>query len=163
MRPVFFPAATAHLSSTNSLLDNALQIATQGANGTQNASDLSALGDEVGSIITEVTQLANSDYHGKYLFGGTETTSQPFTAPTSGTDPTPTYTGNSGAVTATLGKNYSLTLNVPGDAAFGSTFSALQSLRTDLNAGNTTAVSADIDKVNAAITSVTNTQCADRR
>lgn len=151
----FLSASDNALTSANNLLQSATQIAIQGANGTQNPQDLQALGEQVDSIIRQMTQIANTDLHGKYLFGGTQTQKPPFVAPTPGGDPTPTYVGDSGSVTATLGTNNSMGISSPGSAVFGNAFTALQSLRTDLNAGTQTAISADIDKVSASLTTLT--------
>jgi flagellar hook-associated protein 3 FlgL len=152
----FLSASDSALSSANSLLQSAKQIAVQGANGIANTQDLQALGSQVDGIIQQLTVLANSDLHGKYLFGGTQTQTAPYVAPAAGTgDPTPTYAGNTGTVTATLGSNTSLGLSSPGSAVFGDAFTALQSLRTDLNSGDQTAISADIDKVTAGMTTLT--------
>lgn len=146
----FLSTGDSAMSSASNLLLSAQQIATQGANGTQNAQDLKSLGAQVDAIIQQLTQVANTDLHGKYVFGGTETQAPPFAAPTAGADPTPTYVGNSQTVTAIIGKNNSLNISTPGSAAFGDAFAALQSLRTDLASGDQTAISADIGKVSTS-------------
>ena len=151
----FLSATDNALSSANNLLQSAKQVAVSGANGTQTPQDLQALGDQVTSIIRQLTQIANTDLHGKYLFGGTQTQTPPYVAPTTGTDPTPSYVGDNGIITATLGTNDSLGLNTSGSAAFGSSFTALQTLQADLASGDQTAISADIDKVSAGLTDIT--------
>lgn len=156
----FLSTSDTALSSATSLMLAAQQIATQGANGTQNAQDLQALGAQVDSIIQQLTQVANSDLHGKYLFGGTQTQTPPYAAPTIGADPTPTYVGDTGNVTAIIGKNNALAISTPGSAAFGDSFAALQSLRTDLASGDQTAISADITKVSASQNTLTATRAS---
>lgn len=151
----FLGASDSALSSANNLMQQARQIAVQGANGTQTPDSLSSLASQVDGIIRQMTQVANSDVHGKYLFGGTKTRTEPFAAATTAAgDPTPAYTGNTGAVTATLGKNNSMTLNTSGSDTFGNSFAALQNLRTHLLSGDQTAVSNDITSVDAGLTTV---------
>lgn len=152
--------AKSFLSATDSVLGNASdvmisarQIAVQGANGTLSPEGQASLAEQVNGLIRQLTQIANSDIHGKYLFGGTKTQSTPFVTP-AGSDPTPTYMGDGGSVTATVGKNDSLPLNSAGDATFGSAFAALQTLRNNLTAGDQAAVSASITEVDKGLTTV---------
>ena len=143
----FLSASDSALSSATSIIQSARQIAVQGANSDQSPDSLAALSSQVDGLTSQLTQIANSDLHGKYLFGGTNTTTPPY-------DAAQTYTGNTGAVTATLGPNYSLTLNTPGSTAFGPAFTALQTLKTDLASGNVTAISADIAGADTALSAV---------
>ena len=151
----FLGAGDSALGSANDLMQQARQIAVEGANGTETSASLSSLADQVDGIIRQMTQVANTDVHGKYLFGGTKTSTAPFAdaTPADG-DPTPTYTGDTGAVTATLGKNNSMTLNTSGSATFGDSLTALQSLRTHLLSGDQTAVSNDITGVDAGLSTL---------
>jgi len=143
----FLSAGDSALSSATSLIQSARQIAVQGANSDQTPQSLAALSSQVDGIVSQLTQIANSDLHGKYLFGGTSTKTAPY-------DATQTYQGNTNAVSATLGPNYSLTLNTPGSVAFGPAFTALQSLKADLTAGNVTAISADIAQTDTALSAI---------
>jgi flagellar hook-associated protein 3 FlgL len=59
-----------------------------------------------------------------------------------------------------VGKNLSLGINTSGQAAFGSVFSTLQTLRNDLSSGDQTAISADIDKVTTSITTISDQRAA---
>lgn len=156
----FLSATDSALSSAGDLMQTARSIAVQGANGTENQQSLDSLVTQVNGLIKQLTQVANSDLHGKYLFGGTRTQTTPFVAPTTGTDPTPAYAGDGGSVTATVGKNDSLSLNTPGSTTFNSAFAALQKLRDNLTAGNQTAVSASIDEVDASLTTVNSVRAA---
>ena len=154
----FLTASDGALSNATSALQQARTIAVQGANGTQTPQTLQALGDQVSGIIRQLTQDANADIHGKYLFGGTATQNPPFQAPATGTDPTPAYVGNSGTVNAVLGRNNTLQLNTPGDQTFGGAFKALQDLQANLASGNQTAISASIGAVDAQVNAVSTVQ-----
>lgn len=143
----FLSASDSALSSASDLLRSARQVAVQGGNSQLTTEDFAALGSQVDGLTQQLTQVANSDIHGKYIFGGTATKTPPF-------DASQNYTGNSGAVTSTLGPNYQITLNASGAATFGPAFDALKSLKADLASGDTAAISADIAKVDAGIAGI---------
>ena len=143
----FLSASEGALSSATSVLQSARQIAVAGANSTQTPDSLAALGDQVDGAIQQLSQAANTQSGGRYLFGGTKTTTPPF-------DATQTYQGNSGAIHSTLGPNASIQINTDGAAAFGPAFTALQSLKTDLGTGDATAISGDIGAVDTALSAL---------
>ena len=143
----FLTATQGALSSATSVVQSARQIAVAGANSTQTPDSLAALGDQVDGIVQQLTQAANTQSGGRYIFGGTNTTAAPY-------DSTQTYHGNTAAVSAALGPGQSIQINTPGSTAFGPAFSALQSLKTDLAAGDATAVSGDIGKVDTALSAL---------
>jgi len=143
----FLSATQGALSSAASVVISARQIAVAGANSTQTPDSLAALGDQVDGIVQQLTQAANTQAQGRYIFGGTNTTTAPY-------DSTQTYQGNTQAISSTLGPGHSIQINTPGSAAFGPAFTALQSLKTDLAAGNASAVSGDIGKVDTALSAL---------
>lgn len=149
----FLKATDGALSDASAILQSARQIAVQGANSDQSPDSLAALSSQVDGLTQQLTQVANSDLHGKYLFGGTNTTTPPY-------DASQNYTGNGGAVTATIGPNYAVQLNTPGSAAFGPAFAALKTLKADLTAGNVSAISTDIAGVDAGLSAVSTAQAA---
>ena len=137
----FLSATDSALSSATSLIQSARQIAVQGANSDQSPESFAALASQVDGLTQQLTQVANSDLHGKYLFGGTQTTQAPY-------DATQTYGGNTAIRHGDVsGRTIRLTINTPGSAAFGPAFTALQTLKTDLTAGNVANISADIAQV----------------
>ena len=157
----FLTAADAALNNANTLVTSAHTIAIDAANGTQSQASLNTLASQVDGIIGQLTQTANSDLHGKYLFGGTQTQTPPYSAPNplpASGDPTPTYVGGTGNITATVGTSNTVNINTPGNTVFDGAFAALQSLRTDLKSGSQSALSADIDKVNAQISVISGAQ-----
>lgn len=146
-------AGDSALGNANTLVQSARQIAVAGANSDQTAASFAALSDQVNGIITQLTQVANTDVAGKYIFGGTNTTAPPY-------DANQAYQGNSGAVTATIGPNYHVTLNQPGDAAFGPAFTALKTLQADLSAGNVSAISNDLGQIDTGLSTLSAAQAA---
>jgi flagellar hook-associated protein 3 FlgL len=143
----FLSASQGALSTATSVVESARQIAVSGANSTQTPDSLAALGDQVDGAIQQLTQAANTQTQGRYIFGGTSTTTAPY-------DSTQTYQGNTGAISSALGAGNSIQINTVGSAAFGPAFTALQSLKTDLAAGDATAVSGDIGKVDTALSAL---------
>ena len=144
-------AGDSALGDAATLIRSARQIAVQGANSDQSPASFAALSDQVDGIITQLTQAANTNVAGKYVFGGTNTKTPPY-------DSAQTYQGNSGAVTATIGPNYQITLNAPGSAAFGPAFTALQTLKTDLTGGNVSAISNDLGQIDTSLSTISAAQ-----
>ena len=143
----FLTATQGALATAASVVQSARQIAVAGANSAQTPDSLAAPGDQVDGIVQQLTQAANTQSEGRYIFGGTNTTTAPY-------DGTQTYHGNTQAISSTLGAGHSVQINTPGPTAFGPAFTALQSLKTDLAAGNATAVSGDIGKVDIALSAL---------
>ncbi len=143
----YLSATDSALSSATALIQKGRQIAVQGANSDHTPESFAALSSQVDGIVSQLTQIANADLHGKYLFAGTNTKTAPF-------DAAQIYSGNSSSVSATLGPNYTLALSTTGSTAFGPAFIALKSLKTDLAAGNVAAISADIAGADKALAAV---------
>ena len=150
----FLTASDSALSDVSNAILSARQIASAGANSTQTPDSLTALSAQVDGIISSVIQSANSDVHGKYIFSGTMTATPPYvdnaTAHTTG----PVYQGNTGNVTATVGKTNSLNIGTPGSAVFDSLFSTLKDLKANLASGDINAISSDLGKLDTNMSSV---------
>lgn len=143
----FLTATQGALATATSVVQSARQIAVAGASSIQTPDSLAALGDQVDGIVQQLTQAAAAQSEGRYIFGGTNTTAAPY-------DGTQTYLGNAQAINSALGPGNSVQINTPGSAAFGPAFTALQSLKTDLAAGDAAAVSGDIGKVDTALSAL---------
>jgi flagellar hook-associated protein 3 FlgL len=143
-------AITGQLSTANSTLDSvvtvlerAITLGTEGANGTLSDTDRNSVATEVIGIQSQLLGLANTSYQGQYIFAGTAIT-QPFVV-----DPTQTsgvrYTGNNGSNRVSIGSGYQLQVNLPGSQIFtgpADVFQAVSDLITSLqsNTGIATAV-----------------------
>jgi len=149
----YLSAADSALSSVNTIVQSARQIALQGANSSQSPDSLKALSSQVNGIIAQVTQLANTNLHGTYLFGGTQTKTPPF-------DAGQNYQGNTQPLSAGIGPGYSIQTSAVGSAVFGPTFAALQSLKQHLadaaagTAGAIGSVSSDITHVDSGLAAI---------
>lgn len=135
------------------------EITTSAVSATTTSSDLSNYADEVNSLINQVVNAANTKdpATGQYLFGGTNSTTPPYTTTTDadGNVTAVTYNGNSSVNQSEIGTGQTLSVDVPGentgtsgprglitDARSGADFlNHLISLRNDLESGNTSAIS----------------------
>ncbi|MGO8758263.1 MAG: flagellar hook-associated protein FlgL [Terracidiphilus sp.] len=147
--------ADSSLSSVVSSLTQAVSLGTEGANGTNSASNLDAIANQVQGLLTSVVSQANTSYDGTYLFGGTETSSAPYTADSSSSSGY-TYNGNDNAISVVIGDDSSIQVNLPGSQLFSNSsadvLGSLNSLVTALQSGN----SSDIESATTAVTNALN-------
>ncbi|WP_312461288.1 flagellar hook-associated protein FlgL [Proteiniclasticum sp.] len=66
------------LNVVTSTLQRARELIIYGANGTLSETDRSALKDEVDTLQGQLMQVLNTNYDGRYIFGGQKTTEPPF-------------------------------------------------------------------------------------
>jgi len=154
-------AADSTLGEVVSQVTSAISLATEGANGTLNASDLATLAQQVAKIRDSVVSLANTSYQGTYLFSGSQGGTKPFTVDTTTSPATTTYAGDDVISTIQTPGGQSLAVNVPGSAIFTATGSSLlgtlNQLVSDLQSGSSADIAADSTALTAALTTV-NTQ-----
>ena len=108
-------------------LTTALSLAVAGNSGTENASDLAALSQQLSGVRDQVVSLANTSYQGRYLFAGSHGDVQPFTVDQSTSPATTNYGGDSqvGSVTTWNGQKD------PGRAGWLSRICCARSQRND--------------------------------
>jgi flagellar hook-associated protein 3 FlgL len=130
--------ADSALNSVITALQQAITLGTEGANGTVNAADRSAIATQVQGIQSQLLGLANLTYQGNYVFGGTATQNAPYVLNSSSPSGV-TYQGNSGVNTVTLGNDFSLQTNLPGPDLFSASgtdmFQSIQDLINGLESG----------------------------
>ena len=66
------------LATINEQLQRARQLALQGANGGISPASAGAVADEIEQLLKAVIEQANSNFEGRYIFGGDETLKAPF-------------------------------------------------------------------------------------
>ena len=124
-------------------INQALSLAVEANNGTQNASDNASVTQSLTGILSEVVSLANTSYQGQYLFSGSQGSVQPFTLDTSTNPPTATYAGDTNVQTVEVPGGQKLPVNLPGSSVFGSgstgIMGALSQLIGDISSGASTA------------------------
>jgi len=148
-------AATA-MNSLQTITEQAGEIATE-AGGVNSSSQLASYATQVGSLIQEALQAANTqDAQGNYIFGGTINNKPPFSATTdsSGNVTAVAYKGNTAQSQTPIGPGQTVSTQVPGanstgsgpagllaDSASGADlFRDLISLQQNLSSGNTAAI-----------------------
>ena len=147
-------AADSALSSVVSSLNQAISLGTEGANGTESAANQQAIASQVQGILSSVVTQANTSYEGSYLFGGTASSQQPYTADSS--SPTGyTYNGNTGQNSVAVGDSTNVQVNLPGSQIFSNSttnvLGSLSALVTALQGGNSTAIGTAVSGVTTAL------------
>jgi flagellar hook-associated protein 3 len=72
-------SADGALSSAASLLDQLRSLAAQGANSSATAATRATLGEQVKAIEEQLVSIANTQVQGRYIFGGDDPNTQPYT------------------------------------------------------------------------------------
>lgn len=146
--------ADSALSAVVSSLTQAISLGTEGANGTNNVSDQQALAQQVQQILASVVSQANTQVNGVYLFGGTATSTAPYTADSSSSSGY-TYNGNNGTNSVAVGDGFNVQVNLPGSQIFSNSSSSvlgsLNSLVTALQSGSSSAISTATNAVSSAL------------
>ncbi len=122
-------------------LTQAISLATSANNGTMNASNVKSIGNQIIGILNEVQSLANTSYQGQYIFGGSQTSSSPFTTSSATTPSVTSYNGDQDVNYIETPNGQRIQLNVPGSQIFtasgtNSVFGALNSLIADYATGS---------------------------
>ena len=123
-----------------------------------NAQDQSNYGTQLGQYINQLLDLANSQYGGKYIFGGSQTTTQPFFMNAGQTAVTANPSGVDGALNIDVSNQVSQQYNITGASAFsiGQIFNDLIAIKNQLN-GGAAATSSDISTVDNYLNGMINT------
>ena len=117
------------LGSVVSQLTKALTLATEGNNGTLNASDLQSISTQIAGIRDEVLSLANTTYMNRYIFSGSQGGTSPYTLNSAVTPNTGTYNGDAVTSSITTPGGQKIQSNVPGSQIFSNpTNDVLQTL-----------------------------------
>jgi len=131
--------AASTMDSITTLVQQTQEIMTQAVNGDQKSS-MSALAESLDQIINEGVALANTEFNGKYIFGGTETKTPPYSLVTNPGPPatqTITYSGNNSPIQYMIGDGITQTVNITGQDVLQGTavFQKMMEIRDNLRAG----------------------------
>lgn len=180
-------AADSALSSAISLMDRAVQLATQGANFTQTADTRANIAQEVASIQAQMVAFSQTQVQGRYIFSGDQASSATYQLdllpppdPTVPVDPAApvdpaTLTGveqlSAGAATQRVedpaGGSFAASLtaqaifdnrDASGNPAADNVFAALNSLRIALLSNDQTGVTNSMTSLKAASLHLNNTE-----
>ncbi len=137
--------SSAALQSIYQMGQAARTLAVEASNGTNNATDLKDMSDQVGQLIDSIKEAADTEYKGMYVFSGTATATEPYAVGPSSPD---TYNGNTGTITRAIGPGAAsqIAINTNLGAVLGSggtdglLLSTLQTIQTDLAGGSTSSL-----------------------
>jgi flagellar hook-associated protein 3 FlgL len=140
------------LTQVTNLMNQAYQIAVQGANSTNSASALNALASQITDIQASLVNIGNTqNSSGQYIFAGQQTDTQPFSA----SNGKLSYAGDNGNINVEIAPGDEMTVNTPGSPLFTSMYNQLETLKTDLSSGDVSKISnTDIADLKASMTNV---------
>ena len=146
--------ADSTLGTVVSSLTRAISLGVQGANGTTNSTNQQSIATEVQGILDNVVSSANTSYQGTYLFGGTVTSTAPYTADSTSASGYK-YNGNDGVNSVAVGDNLSVQTNLPGSQIFSNSSSdvlgSLSDLVSALKSGDSTAIQTATNSITSAL------------
>lgn len=132
--------ADSALSSVVTAVTRAISLGVQGSTGTVSDANRQQIAQDLVGIQAQVLQLANTEVNGTFLFGGTDTTTTPFTLDSTSTTGV-TYNGNDQTNSVQIADGLNVKTNMPGSQLFqgptANIFGALQQLITSLQTGST--------------------------
>ena len=134
-----------------SVLQRAVELATQGANGTIGAADRANIAIEVSQLIADAIAIGNTSHAGRFLFAGHQTGTAPFVPDVAAAPTVVSYAGDSGLVRREIAQGVMVESNITGDRGFPAVFAALIQLRDDLLANDQAAINANEGAISAAL------------
>ena len=151
-------ASDSALNSTTEALTSAISLATEGANGTLSQDQRNAIAQQIDSLQQEVLGLANSQFQGTYLFGGTATTTAPYVADSSAPSGVK-YVGNGETSKVEIDAGQYVQNGLPGSAIFNGAgadvFQALHDLSAFLRSGDSAGIASANTELESAFSNVT--------
>jgi len=132
------------LAAAESILQRARELAVQGANGALDNDSRQALTTEANELLKELVNIGNTNYDGRYIFGGQKTTTEPFVLSQTSTGPVVTYQGDRGALLREIGPHVTMAVNTLGDDAFTPAFTAVINLVKSLAQNDTASLSGSV-------------------
>ncbi|CAD5202216.1 flagellar hook-associated protein 3 [Pseudomonas sp. FEN] len=143
------------LTSIQSSMQRARELALAANNGTQTDADRQAAAQELGQVQQTILGLMNSqDANGNYLFAGSKTNTPPYTANSDGTY---SYNGDQSQLNLAIGENTAVAGNITGWEAFQ------QSINTARTQSTMTAPAVDDGRVTLSNGQVSNNSTYDAK
>ncbi|MDN5346731.1 MAG: flagellar hook-associated protein 3 FlgL [Clostridia bacterium] len=123
-------ASESALNMATATLQRARELAVYGANGTMSKASMKALAEEVDQLIDELVHTANTSYGGRFLFGGSQTTSAPFRRSDSPAKPVD-YNGDEQSLEWEVAPQVTMSVNENGQKVFMAVIEAADGLDVD--------------------------------
>jgi flagellar hook-associated protein 3 FlgL len=124
------------LNDFSEALLSAKETMTKARNGSKEEA-LSTFAEGIDKLLSEAIDLANTQFNGKYLFGGVQTTTKPFTLASDGLSVSANPSGITGSIEYPVSDALAQTVNIDGNEAFQGTqmFDTLIQVRDTLKSG----------------------------
>lgn len=132
------------LSQALDVVQRAHELAVQGGNGTLSSAARALIGSEVDSLKSQFVEIGNSSLGGRFLFGGTATSTAPFNPATETMNTPP----NTGLLNREVSQGSVISVNITADrlqtppSGAADIFTELTKLSTALVAGDSAGISA---------------------
>ncbi|MCC8167352.1 MAG: flagellar hook-associated protein FlgL [Planctomycetes bacterium] len=131
-----------HLGSIKTMMDEMNQLIIDASSSTATAGERSAMATELKDMLSQLLLSANATDGERYLFGGSASTSAPYT--TQGGDVL--YNGNNDVISVSTGQNSTTAISCSGSSAFGNSTTSMStgdlSARVNLGTDVSTSLSA---------------------
>lgn len=152
-------AADSTYSQVVSAVQEAQTLVVKGLNaGANDATANSAIAAQITGLRSTLLSLANTQYAGRPLFGGT-------TAGSVAYDSSGAYVGDNGTVTRAIAAGTTVAVNTNGPAVFGpngsSVFDVLQNIATALASNPSTLSGSALDQLKSVLSTVSSVQAAE--
>ena len=150
--------AEASLQQASDLMASAKELAMQGGNGILSASERATLALQVKDLRDQMLGVANTKGSSGYLFGGSASQTQPFSA-------AGVFAGNDDGHVVDIGNSTPTNVAASGAKAFTAAggrdvFAALDALYTALNSNDSAAISNSLSGLDESRSQITNAQAA---
>jgi flagellar hook-associated protein 3 FlgL len=144
------------LGEVVSLANSAIGLSVEGNDGTLNSGNAASIAQQLSGIRDQVLTLANTNFQGQYLFGGSQGSTAPFTLDSTTNPATAVYNGDTNLQFINTPTGQQIQANLPGSAVFGSggtgVLGALNQLISDISGGAATAtITADTSALTTAV------------
>ncbi len=142
------------LENTSNILQRITELTMQGVSDSTDQTAKNIIANEINQHLETLLQSGNAKRLGRYTFGGTETTTVPFTATrnSSGKIDVVAYNGNRENIEYNIGPSTNAVVNLTGDEVFMSSnlFKSIIKIRDSLASGAITFATNELDNLDLA-------------
>ncbi|GAX59814.1 flagellin and related hook-associated protein [Candidatus Scalindua japonica] len=148
------------LQNTSDILQRITDLTMQGVSDSTDQNGKKIIANEINQLLETILQTGNSKRLGRYAFGGTETTTEPFEATrnSSGNVSAVTYKGNRETIEYNIGAGIKAVVNLTGDEVFmrSKLFNTIIKIRDNLSDGAVTFARNELNNLDAASKDILN-------
>jgi len=146
------------MNDAGNILQQARELMVQGANDTNPDQALDSIASEIDQLYSQLTEVGNSRFNGKYIFNGQMTDVKPYVEGAAETaNSTAGIPRDNGIIRSEIGPGIMIDVNVSGNQLFGdaaetdNAFKILKDVSQALRQGNTSAVGDMLENMDSRI------------